>query len=235
MDRFERIDIHRLIYNGLEHIEFELNRTSTSYARIAREAHQVLYRSMISALRGTSNITVTGKRTGNREHRYQFDNESIKEIHKADISGCKYAWRYSVPRDVASFLQLKQTHNLEEDYLIAFYDALAMVQADCFMRRTDESRHVVVSDEEMRLLERLHEEIRNEYEHFVPKGSSYEVLLLLESTKLALAKSYACLFESNNVSYYAHSVAQSDMQSRLNNTIALVNSHRDVAAAGART
>jgi hypothetical protein len=53
--------------------------------------------------------------------------------------------------------------------LIGFYDALAMIQAECFMNQWYSGGPVPVSDEDMQTLQWLHECVRNEYEHFVPK------------------------------------------------------------------
>ncbi len=56
-----------------------------------------------------------------------------------------------------------------DDYLRGFYDLLAMIQAPCFMLQYTHSAVVSVSDTEMQLLEWLHEKIRNDFEHFMPK------------------------------------------------------------------
>ncbi|MFH0989813.1 MAG: hypothetical protein V1799_07345 [bacterium] len=230
MDTFETIDNHRLIYNGLEHVEFELTRSTTSYFRVAREAHQVLYRSIIASLRGTSNLSVTGKPSGRREHRYQFNQGSVQEIHKQTIPGCKKAWRFSAPITVQSHFQGGHTEMPSEDFLIPFYDALAMVQADCFMHRFVDSIAVKVSDQEMSILEWLHEAIRNEYEHFVPKAYSSPIKHLLQAAQLAILKAYACLLDSNNVSFYSHSVTLSNMECKLNSVMAIIDSHFSKAA-----
>lgn len=253
MNPFEIIDNHLLLYNGLEHLEYELSRSTTSYFRVARETHQVLYRSLVESLKGTANLAVTGKPRGRREHRYQFGNEPIKEIHKQSIPGCKHGWRFSTPTIVQSFFGSDKSgqrsswagrivsfvRNLfrrqkppakSEDFLIPFHDALAMVQAGCFMHQYVHSQAVSISDREMNLMEWLHERIRNEYEHFIPKGYSAPVNDLLQATKVALAKASACLFESNNVIYYSHSVPKSEMQSMFQRVVALVESHIDKAA-----
>ena len=218
METIESIDNHSLIYNGLEHVEFELDRSSPSYFRVAREAHQLLYRSLIESLKGTANLSVMGKPKGNREHRYQFSNEPIKEIHKESISECRYAWRFSLPVITQSFfnnneiqrLTQSQNSSKSDDFLIPFYDALAKVQAECFMHQYVHSQTVNISDREMMLMEWLHERIRNKYEHFVPKGYSAPIYDLLESTKVALSLTKSCLFDSNNVMYFTHSIQKSE-------------------------
>jgi hypothetical protein len=230
MDTFETIDNYRLIFNSLEHVEFELTRSTTSYFRVAREAHQVLYRSLVASLRGTSNIAVTGKPSGRREHRYQLGQDCIKEIHKQSIPACKKAWRYSAPVGVDSFLQADQMKKRSEDYLIPFYDALAMVQADCFMLRSVNSITVNISDSELSLIEWLHEEIRNKYEHFVPRAYSSPIQHLLQAANLAISKASACLLDSNTVNYYPHSVTRAGMQSKLSSVMTLIESHFNRAA-----
>jgi hypothetical protein len=86
-----------------------------------------------------------------------------------------------------------------DDYLISFYDSLAMIQTECFMHKFVDSKEVLVSDDEMKQLEWLHENIRNEYEHFVPKSYSAPSLDLIELTILSLHLSKKLLFDSKNV------------------------------------
>lgn len=86
-----------------------------------------------------------------------------------------------------------------DDYLISFYDALAMIQADRFMHLYFMNRVVSVTDDEMKLLEWLHEGIRNEYEHFVPKAYMAPVSDLLKITILSLRLSRESLFDSKAV------------------------------------
>lgn len=230
MRPFESIDNHRLIYNGLEHIEFELCRQQPSYFRIAREAHQILYRSLVEALKGTANIAVTGKPKGRREHRYQFGNGPIKEIHKESVAGCHFAWRFSDPLVVDSFFpsNAAKTSTKTEDFPIPFYDALAMIQTECFVHQFVHSREVSFTDEEMKLMEWLHESIRNEYEHFVPKGYSAPIQSLLLASMVALDKARRSLFETQNVLFFDHSVPQKSMQEKFGAVLVLTESHGDV-------
>ncbi len=244
LESFDRIDNHRLIYNGLEHVEFELGRPSTSYFRVAREAHQVLYRSLVATLKGTSNIAVTGRPRGRRGHRYQLGNEPVKEIHKESISGCDRAWRFSTPTNVQKPFESDNGKVSSSQYrvpsfnrrelnrpsesqalLIPFYDALAMVQTENFMFQYGRVQTVSFSDKEMNLLERLHELIRNVYEHFVPKTNSALIHDLLQATQLALNKSSACLFDCGHVIYYPHSVPKTEMESKIQNVLVLVDTH----------
>lgn len=227
MTSFASIDNHRLIYNGLEHIAFELDRKATSYFRIAREAHQILYRSLVEALKGTANLAVTGKPRRNREHRYQFGDGPIKEIHKESIPECKYAWRFSSPVIVDSFFRnnASPTSSQSDDFLIPFYDALAMVQTECFMHQYVHSQVVQFSNEEMKLMEWFHEAIRNEYEHFVPKGYSAPIQSLLLTSKVALSKARACVFDTNNVLFFDHSIPEETFRDMFDNVLAKIDSH----------
>jgi hypothetical protein len=190
-----------LVENGLLHIEFEMNRSKPSMFRAARESHLVLYRSMIEALKGSANLAVTGRPSKNRMHQYCRGNEPWKEIHKVPVPGCSQAWRFSEPVLCAEpeidYTQIPELRR--DDYLISFYDALAMIQSECFMHQYVMSREVAVSDDEMKQLEWLHEDIRNEYEHFVPKGYSAPVRTLIQLTILSLRVSREVLFDSKNV------------------------------------
>jgi hypothetical protein len=198
MSAFESIDNLSLIENGLCHIEFELNCVKPSMFRAARESHLVLYRSMIEALKGSANLAVTGRPSKDRVHQYHLGNEPWKEIHKVPVPGCSQAWRFSQPV-VCEPPEIDYTTVPEpkrDDYLISFYDALSMIQADRFMHLYFMSREVSVNDHEMQLLEWLHEDIRNEYEHFVPKGYVAPVNALIETTILSLRLSRELLFDS---------------------------------------
>jgi hypothetical protein len=201
MTQFESINNLSLIENGLLHIGFEMNRPEPSMFRAARESHLVLYRSMIEALKGSANLEVTGRPSKSRIHRYQLGNGLWKEIHKVPVPGCDGAWRFSQPvlchAPRINCTKLPQpTH---DDYLIPFYDALAMIQSECFMHQYVMSREVAVTDDEMKLLEWLHEDIRNEYEHFVPKGYAAPIPSLAKPAMLCLRLSRELLFDSKTV------------------------------------
>jgi hypothetical protein len=201
MTAFESINNLSLIQNGLLHIEFEMNRPTPSMFRVARESHSVLYRSMIEALKGSANLAITGRPSKDRMRQYRIGDEPFKEIHKVPVAGCKQAWRFSQPvvcEPPPEFDYSKGPEPNRDDYLISFYDALAMVQSECFMRHYVMSSEVAITDDEMKRLEWLHEDIRNEYEHFIPKGSSYPVQSLLELTILSLCLSRKVLLDSKN-------------------------------------
>ncbi len=203
MASFDIIDNVLLVLNGLDHIEFEFTCPKTSYFRIARESHLVLYRSMIECLKGSANIAVTFKPSGVREHIYQLGDGPIQRIVKQDVPECAKAWRFSSPETVNSFPESRtQSSEPSEDFLIPFYDALAMIQTECFMQQFIHSDVILVSGDDMATLEWLHESIRNEYEHFVPKLYSAPVVRLLTATRVALTVAKKCLFQSGNVLFF---------------------------------
>ncbi len=76
-----------------------------------------------------------------------------------------------------------------------------MVQTRPFMCRLTCSKELHISNEEMVNLEWTHENIRNVYEHFVPKLYSSPRLELQNGAVLLLTKAEFLLFESGNVSY----------------------------------
>lgn len=94
MDIIENIS---LIENGLVHTQVEMSCDKISFFRIARESHLILYRSTIESLRGTANITITGKPSKKRSYKYRLGNDPYKEIHKVKIIECEKAWRFSKP------------------------------------------------------------------------------------------------------------------------------------------
>jgi hypothetical protein len=202
MTDLDTINNFSLIENGLSHVEYEISRPSPSYFRIGRESHLILYRSMIEALRGSANLAITGKPSKTRQRFYQIGNEPSKEIHKTKVAKCHYAWRFSEPVK-ANFPAINiGTQNIDhsnDDFLIPFYDALAMIQAECFMSSYVNSKVVDVSDDEMALLEWLHENIRNEYEHFIPRYYMAPINDLVDCSIICLRLSNKILFECGNV------------------------------------
>lgn len=189
MTQYETINNLNLIENGLLHIRFELSRDEPSFFRVAREAHLVFYRAMIEALKGSANLAITSRPSKSHEHKYQIGDEPWKEIHKLPVTGCNVAWRFSEPAQCEPLIinyELQPDLPKRDDYLISFYDALAMVQADCFMRQFIYSKKVQVSDIDMQRLEWLHEDIRNGYEHFIPKSFSAPINDLVELTDVSL-------------------------------------------------
>ncbi|MDD1778938.1 MAG: hypothetical protein LUQ65_12305 [Candidatus Helarchaeota archaeon] len=227
METVDKIDNLSLIENSLLHMRFELDRESPSYFRLAREAHLLLYRTMIESLTRSNWQNVTGHRS---KAKYQIEDKPWQEIHKVPIKGCRKAWRFSDP---AVYTQLPMSTSVEvplavgKEYLIGFYDALAMIQTECFMGGVIFHKPILISewisDEEMKTFEWLHEDIRNEYEHFKPKFYRVGVHELLMAAELCLSVSKVLLFESVNVIF--HTVTKKSLKELLESVFKGVVSH----------
>jgi hypothetical protein len=105
----DSIDNQRLIANGLQHMAYELSLPDPSYFRIAREAHRVLYRSMTETLKGTANLTITGRLP--RTVRYQAGRSPWREICREEPPTGRRAWRFSAS---ALVLPLEPADLMEE-------------------------------------------------------------------------------------------------------------------------
>lgn len=205
LEEYEQIDNIKLIRNNLRHINCELDSNEPSPMRLAKECHQLLLRMMVEALRGTANLAITGRPTKNRKRWYRQGNDPWKGIQKKNIEGCNKAWRYSEP-----VLESPQRFQEQEgsdvpppdDYLLGFYDLLAMIQTPCFMLRYSHSAVVSVSDTQMQLLEWLYEEIRNDFEHFIPKTLLASSDDCLRASETCLRLTIDLLTKSNNVTPY---------------------------------
>ncbi len=178
--KFDKVSNLLLLDNNLYHVGFELARKRPSFFRVARESHLALLRAMVEALRGTANFDIVvpwnKKRNKNRAIQIQMGNQEWQQIHRIEVTGCKKAWRFSAPVPcappaIAPSQQLntiaKQTE--PDEKLIGFYDLLAMIQTDCFMTHSYGATSTQIDNQELRLLEWLHENIRNEFEHYIPK------------------------------------------------------------------
>ena len=215
MDAMDKIDNFHLIENGLLHIQFEMSQDKTSFFRTAREAHLILYRSMIEVLKGTSNLPVTGRPSKERSYKSKLGNNPWQEIHKVEIDGCEKAWRFSEPETCqepnrSTECDNKKNQKSDNNFLIGFYDALAMIQAACFMKRYVNSEVVPLKNEDMKLIEWLHEQIRNEYEHFIPKIYFAPIDDLLYVSGLCVGISRKLIFESGNVIF--HNIAYDNIK-----------------------
>ncbi len=201
-DKLDRIDNIILIENNLIHLDFELSRKNTSYFRVAREIHQVFYRTMVEALRGSANLSITGRSKNKKRYvKYKIGKSPFMEVNNIDIKGCKKAWRFSVPihSKKSEELNIKSEIPPFDDYLKSFYDVLAMIQTECFMARYVMSKPIKITDDEMKKLEWLHEKIRNEYEHFIPKLYLAPILDLLEASLICIDKTENLIFKSGNI------------------------------------
>jgi len=202
MELFEKIDNLILLNGNLNHIKLEINNGKLSFFRIAREAHQALYRSMVEALRGSANLSITGRpKDKKRIVKYQIGNKPWQEIHKIKVEDCKFAWRFSDPEPCEEPSNNDENYEIPEmdNYLISFYDLLAMIQTECFMNRFTHSKHISVSDDEIRKLQWLHEAVRNEFEHFIPKLYSVFIPDLIKTSQISLSLSSKLIYESGNV------------------------------------
>ena len=198
----ERIQNLILLENGVEHVGFEIEKRNPLFFRAAKEAHLILYRSMVEALRGTANLSITGMpKDKKRIVRYKIGDKPWCQIQKTNVKGCKKAWRYSAPTLIKHPSTEGESFDVSSmsDYLQSFFELLAKVQAECFMSQYSDSKPIQVTDEGMTLLEWLHEEIRNEFEHFIPKHYYVSIRESIASTILCLVLSLNLLFESRNV------------------------------------
>ena len=195
----ETVDNLKLIRNNFIHIKFELARKTSLFFRIAKEAHHACYRAMIEALKSSNNFFVTNQ--NNKLYRYQRGDDPWMEIRKTSVPGCKFAWRYSKPvQCIKPTMQSKSSKKSQtKDFLISFWDALAMIQAECFMLQFVQSKCINVTDDEMKILEWLHREIRNEFEHFIPKFYGAPISDLRNATNICIRFTKELLFNSGNV------------------------------------
>ncbi len=220
LEEYENIDNIELIRNNLRHINAELDSTKPSPMRIAKESHQLLSRMMVEVLRGTSNAPILGRPQKNRRYWYKKGNDPWMVIQKERIEGCCRAWRYSEPASGSPPCNRERRGSNQErnDFLVGFYDLLAMIQAQCFMHRYVHSEVVSVSDTEMHLLEWLHEEIRNDFEHFIPKKLLVCTDDCLRAGELCLRLAMDLLTKSNNVNFLL--VGLEGLRNELSSTLA---------------
>lgn len=199
--QYDNIDNISLTENGLLHIEFELEREKPSFFRIARESHQVLYRSMVEALDCGDKFAITGCSNKKEIHRYKIGSQPWKEETPEKVKGCVKAWRYSSPINCdPPKTESNDEYEIKLEYFLErFFTLLARIQSEGFMRRFVNSKQICVSDENMKLLENLHIQIRNNYEHFYPCHSSCLITDLIQMSYCALRLSRRVLFESGNV------------------------------------
>jgi hypothetical protein len=191
-----------LLDSNLRHIGFELSRPRPSFFRAARESHLALLRSMVEALRGTANFAISGPRKRARLTQYQIGNNRWKEIHRVEVTGCKKAWRFSLPSPCSppELTPPKPSQSIaDEQRLLGFYDLFAMIQTECFMIHVYRARPVEVSDHELREIEWLHENVRNEFEHYIPKSYYVGIPALVSAAHLALRITDLLLYDSGTV------------------------------------
>jgi len=193
-----------LILDNLKHIEFELSIDEPFPFRIAKESHLTFYRAMIEALRGTANLQVTYDRSVKRRHthKYKLGNSQWCEIRKAKLESCKYVWRFTEPTPCDppdKLVSLNWDDIKKKKFLINFYEALAMVQSECFMCHFFLSKPLIVSDEAMKDLEYLHVLVRNEFEHFIPQTWSFDKAKLFQISRLCLRLTKEIFTETKSI------------------------------------
>jgi hypothetical protein len=201
--RWQSVDNLRLLDRDLQHILFELARPLPNFFYLGRQCHQVLLRSLVEALRGSANLAIT--HSGSRKNEppnlrvvYQLGNNPELQINPVPVVGCTKAWRFSSPTPSTAPAPPGSPAHLEPfESLVSFYRLLAMAQADCFMCHYVHSRPVAVSDQDMSLIEWLHEHIRNEFEHFVPKSYLAPVANLVAASRRCIGLAEELLFECN--------------------------------------
>jgi hypothetical protein len=155
---------------------------------------------MVEALRGSANLAITGSRRPRiRRIHYRLGDKIWKMIEKSPVPGCRLAWRFSAPVPQDPPQEAADERGVSDDNLIGFFDLLAMIQAERFMCRMVEASPVLVPDADMRQLEWLHESIRNEFEHFMPKLYAADFEDLQRGAMIALDLSKRLLVESGAV------------------------------------
>ena len=205
LEEYEEINNIKLIRNNLRHIACEIASNEPSPMRLAKECYQLFLRMMVEALRGTANLAITARPTKDMKHLYLQGDDPWKLIQKENIEGCNKAWRYSKPvLELPPILEEKEgsAELPSGGYLLGFYDLLAMIQTPCFINRYSYSKAVSVPDAEMQLLEWLHENIRNDFEHFIPKTLLASSDDCLRASEACLRISSALLTESRNITPY---------------------------------
>ena len=192
------VDNVKLILDNINHINMELESEDPFYFRVAREAHQLLLRSMVEALRGSANEGISGRSKSKKMvSYYKIGDDPWKKIQKENIEGCEKAWRYSDPKESeAPVIKSKDDKN---EFLKEFYELLAMIQTECWMSNFIRSNPVEVDDKEMAILEWLHEYIRNEYEHFMPKTYILIKDKMLQAAELCVRLSIKLLYDCGSV------------------------------------
>ena len=179
-----------LIHNNLDHAYYELTKSAPSYFRIAVEVHNVLLRSMVEVLKGTANsFVVRGLMNRTKQMYFTIGSGPQIMIQKEKVENCNHAWRFSKPETVGEIENHSNDKRFEgssNDYLVGFYDLLAMIQCDYFMEYFSQTTTIIINDEDLHTLDWLHEMIRNRYEHFVPKSYGAPIIDLIESSLLCL-------------------------------------------------
>lgn len=198
----EFVENIQLIENNFNHILYEFESEKPSYFRIALECHNSLLRTMVEVLRGTSNSIVTHKFSDKEKKMvFKVGNKPEALIKKTKVEGCNYAWRFSTPQVIPNF-QFNSNVNRDDedsDYLLGFYDLLAMIQCDYFMKYYTQAKTIEISDSELADIEWLHQAIRNKYEHFIPKAYGAPITDLLHVSQICIRICKEILINPTNI------------------------------------
>ncbi len=157
---------------------------------------------MVEVLRGTSNSIVTNKFSDKEKKMvFKVGNKPEVLIKKVNVEGCKYAWRFSSPQIISNYkISNSDIRDVEDnDYLIGFYDLLAMIQCDYFMKYHTQATTVIINESELKDLEWLHQEIRNKYEHFIPKAYGAPINDLLYVSQICIRICEEILVNPTNI------------------------------------
>jgi len=192
-----------LIENNFKHIEFELSLRNPSYFRIAIESHNALLRAMVQALKGGSNFPIDNKLDKEKTFICSINNSPPVIIKKKKVKGCQNAWRFTEPTPVdPNEIDESNKSRYNDDYkkyLVGFYDLLAMIQCDYFMKYFSSAETIIINNEDLATLDWLHEKIRNEYEHFIPKSYGAPTNDLIYSAIMCLDICNKLLVETSNI------------------------------------
>jgi hypothetical protein len=192
-----------LIEKNLKHIEFELLLENPSYFRIAVESHSALLRAIVQSLKGGSNFPIDKKIGEEKKFVCSINDSPPVMIKKEKVGNCKKAWKFSNPTSIdvneIDENNLSRDNDDYEKYLVSFYDLLAMIQCDYFMKFFSGAETIVLTNEDLVTLEWLHEKIRNEYEHFIPKSHGAPINDLIYSSILCLDICKRLLVETSNI------------------------------------
>ncbi|MEJ2613711.1 MAG: hypothetical protein P8Z35_02020 [Ignavibacteriaceae bacterium] len=192
-----------LIENDFKHIEFEISLENPSYFRIAIESHNALLRAMVQALKGGSNFPIDKKLDKEKKFICSINNSPPVMIKKERVKECQNAWRFTEPTTVdpneIDEGNISRYNDDYKKYLVGFYDLLAMIQCDYFMKYFSSAETIIINSKDLATLDWLHEKIRNEYEHFIPKAYGAPTNDLLYSAIMCLDICNKLLVETSNI------------------------------------
>lgn len=203
MSDYQRIDSFTLIRDALRHIALELKRKNPDLFRITKEAYNALYRTMTEALLigNPDRVTysVLSKRNKKKTRKYRSGNEPWKVITKQKIEGCQILWKYTDPVDCDKPNLEYENRDSGIRKLLPFDDMIAMIQTECCMGIYIHSKPIQISDDGMKSLDWMYTKVRNEFEHFTPKGYSVHKDLLIRAIIISLKVTRDLIHESGTI------------------------------------